>query len=384
LCGGGSEPSVFSIPGVLVMAGAIAFVVREVLSSRAMNALRFVAVTVVGQLGIVLVPVVFGNLLVDIPSVRYVMPSLLEMLGLAAILAVRALAEAGRWRTIAIAWLVAVPVTAVVAMPDARPPKPEVGVWPDSVELDRIATELGRRGLTHGYADVLAASLLTLESGGAAMTCPIYFSDTLAPERWLTDTACYRKAALPERFFIVAYQIERTRTSIRATMPQPPVEKWSVGDTYEVYVYRTADAPLAWLELPLRENDRSAFPMHIAATHLQMKRANATVEAGRLVATGEGGTIIFGPYIKLPRGSYTVRWYGNGIASPGRIQFFVAAEGKDVLAAGSYAVAELPTAPGEIARLRFKLQESRPAIEFAVRSEAGGRVALDEVVIERR
>jgi hypothetical protein len=384
LCGGGPEPSVMSIPAVLLVVGAFAFVIREVLSSRALGAMRFVAVATLGQLAVVLVPVVFGNLLVDIPSVRYVMPSLLGVLGVAAVLAVRTLGEATRWRKIAIGWLVAVPLTALVAVPDVRPPAPETGIWPDSVELDRIASEIVRRNLTHGYADVLAANLLTLQSGGTAMTCPVYFSDTLVPERWLTDTACYRKDDLPDRFFVVTYQLEAGRASVRKTFPKPPVERFTVGSTYEVSVYRTADVPLDWLELPLREDDRTAFPMHIAATHLQMKRGNASVESGRLVATGEPGTIIYGPYIKLPRGSYTVRWFGNRVDSPGRIKFFIAAEGKDVLADASLPVQELPAARGELVKLRFKLEAPRPAIEFAIRSEDGGRAALDEVVIERR
>jgi hypothetical protein len=385
LCGGGTEPGLRSVPGALLLLGSFVLVIREVLGSRELTALRFVCVIVLAQTGIVLVPLVAGNLLDGTPAVRYLMPSLLEVLGLAAILAVRALDEAPpRWpRRVATAWLALVPVTALVAAPDARPPAPQPYAWPDAPALEEVAAEIVRRDLTHGYAVVQLANLLTLDTRGEAVVCPFYFADFLVPQRWLADTSCFDRDKLPERFFIVLDQDERGRAVVRATLP-PPAETFRVRDVYEVYVYRTADTPLAWLDLPLPENDRTAFPLRIPATHLQLRRGKVAAQGGRLVATGETGPILYGPYIKLPRGRYTVRWTGNGIASPGEVKFLVVAEAKDILAEAAVLAKDLPATPGPLAQLTFKLAAPRAAIELVVYSQDGGRAALDEVVIERR
>lgn len=380
MCGGGGARA---LPGLAVIVGALVLVTREVLSSRALTALRFVCLLVLGQLGIVLVPLVFGNLLVDIASTRYVLPSLLEVFGLAAILAVREIASASWVRKLAVGWLVAVPIAAIVAIPGARPPSPERYVWPDAPELEKLADELVQRGLGHGYANVLSANLLILDTRGRSMTCPIYFRDIIIPQRWLADTSCFTATALPEKFFIIADQTDHDRKAILATLP-PPLEKFSVGPTYEVYVYPTAGTPMAWLELPLPDNDKAAFPMRIAATHLQLQHGKVLAEGTRLVATGETGTVVYGPYVKFPRGRYVVHWNGSGIASPGEIKFLVTADGKDVLAETSMPAIKISPSPGELAKVAFKIPAPREAIELVVYSQDGGRVALDEIVIERK
>jgi hypothetical protein len=385
LCGGGDEPGLRSVPGALLLVGSFVLVIREVLRSRELTALRFVCVIVLAQTGVVLVPLIAGNLLDGTPAVRYLMPSLLEVLGLAAILAVRALGEAApRWpRHLATAWLAVVPLTALVATPDARPPTPQPYFWPDGPALEEVADEVVRRELTHGYAVVQLANLLRLDTGGKALVCPFYFTDLLVPQRWLADTACFDRGKLPERFFIVVDQDERSRKVVRATLP-PPVETFRVRDVYEVYVYRTADTPLAWLELPLPDNDPTAFPLRVPATHLQLRRGKVVALGRRLIATGETGPMVYGPYIKLPRGRYTVRWTGNGIASRGEVKFLVIAEAKDILAEQAVLAKDLPAEPGLLAQLKFRLAEPRGPIEIMVYSQDGGRVALDELVIERR
>ncbi len=386
LCGGGEEVGLRSVPGALLLAGAFVLVIREVLRSRELTPLRFVCVTVLAQTGIVLVPLVAGNLLDGVPAVRYLMPSLLEVFGLAVILAVRALGEAApRWpRRVAAAWLVVVPATAITALPDVRPPPPQRYVWPDTAALEQVAGEVVRRGLVRGYAIVQLANLLTLDTGGEALVCPVYYRDLLVPQRWLADTACFDRATMPERFFVVIDQDERSHAVLRATLP-PAAETFRAGDAYEVHVYPTAGTPLAWLELPLPDNDPAAFPMRIPATHLQLRRGKVAEEGGRLVATGETGPIVYGPYIKLPRGRYTVRWSGNGLASPGEIKLLaIAGGGKEILAERAVLASQLPAAPGPLPELTFKIGRPRDAVELMVYSQDGGRVALDEVVIERR
>jgi hypothetical protein len=101
--------------------------------------------------------------------------------------------------------------------------------------------------LSHGFAISLGANLLTMDSHGAAKTCPVTFRDRIRPQRWLTDTACFDANTLPDRFFIVLYQADgQDHAAAAATFP-PPAERFTVGPTYEVYVYRTADTQTSWL-----------------------------------------------------------------------------------------------------------------------------------------
>jgi hypothetical protein len=383
LYGGDVEPGLGLLPGAVIVAGAVALVCREVFASRAFTALRFVSVLVVAQLGTVLVPLIVGNLLDGPEAARYVMPSLLATFGLAVVIAVRELSGAVRvWRRIAIGWLVAVPLAALAAVPDARPPAPARYMWPDAPELADVADELVRRGLTHGFAGHLAANLLTLDSHGAALTCRIAFRNVIMPERWLADTSCYTAAVLPERFYVVAYQTDDDRRVIRATLPRE-IERFSVGDTYEVHVYRTRDASPAWLDLPLPDGERAAFPMRLPATHLQLIRGNAAVESEELVATGQPGTVVSGPNIELPRGSYTASWIGRGIASSGELAFSVTSRRRRVLARAALDAARLSSDRGELTRLAFTVDRPQNRIEFRIESAAGARVSLHELVIEK-
>jgi hypothetical protein len=388
LCAAGEGPAARAIPGALLVVGALVLVSREVLSSRTSNVLRWLSVVVVAQLGVVLVPLLIGNVLDGPPAVRYVMPSLLTVLGLAVVIAIRSVMEARSswWRRIATGWLAAVPVVALIAATDAGPPAPVPYVWPDAGELDKIADELVRRGLTHGFAGNLAANLLTLDSDGKALTCRITTHDILAPERWLADTSCYTRAKLPDRFYVVVYQNEGDRRAVRATLPTE-LQRFTVGKTYEIYVFRTDDASTAWLDLPIPDGELATFPLHVPATYLQLRRDKAVVESGDLAATGEPGTVVYGPYIELPKGAYTATWTGNGIESPGQIVFYVTGAERDAwrnLAAPITREAiQIPKETGELVRLPFTLKRAARGVEFKVESRDGARVALHELVVER-
>jgi hypothetical protein len=320
LCAGGT--ALGAVPGLIVLAGAVVLVVADALASRALTPLRFICVVASVQLALVCVPLVTGNLLVSPDSVRYAMPSLLTMFGLAAILAVRTIStvHVGWLRWLATGWLAAVPVAALTAMPGARPPAPVRYVWPNLTELGRIADELVHRKLTHGFANVLGANVLNLESRGATLACPVYFRELVMPQRWLADTACYTAAAIPEQFYVVIDQGEHDEAALRATLPSP-VDRFRVGAAYEVAVFRTAGTAMQWLELPMADGKEARFPMEIAATHLQMRHREAVVDGTSVVATGTPGSVIYGPYIALPRGRYELVWFGRGLDSPGEIAF---------------------------------------------------------------
>lgn len=386
LCGGG-ESSVRALPGILLLVGALGLVGRELVSSRSFTALRFVCAAALAQFGGVLVLVVVGNLLTDPESTRYLLPGWLVLLGLAAIIAARALGEtARRWgRTFATAWLVLVPVAALAALPDARPPAPVTFVRPDAAELRDVAAELEHRGLTAGFSINIAGNLVTLFSHGTAVTCPLTFRNALIPQRWLADTSCFRAARLPDRFYVVVDQIELELKSLNQTLP-PALERFTVGDTYAVYVYRTADASLAWLDLPVPDGIDAVFPMRFPASNLQLTREKVVFRGDDLVGTGEPGTVVYGPYIELLKGEYEAVWYGNGLGGPGQVSFAaIASFGRNRLAPSvDLPAAKLPTTRGELIRIPFSLARVRQQIEFPVTSRDGGRVSLHELVIERK
>ena len=385
LCGGDHTFSWRVVPGVLVMLGAIAMVCREVFASPNLTMLRFVSVVATAQLGGVLVPLVIGNLLIAPDSVRYVMPSLLVVFGLAAVLAVRMLGETARvWRWMATGWLVLVPVAALLATPRARPPKPRKYAWPSARELQHLGEELVTRGLTHGYSNVLNANLLNLDSHGRALTCPVFFAHVLIPQRWLADTSCYTASALPDRFYVVTDHDDRDAAALAATLP-PPAERFHVGPTYEVSVFRTAEVSLAWLELPIHDGDELRFPLRLPAGHLALHRGVVALEAGHLVATGQPGYIVFGPYLRLPRGAYRVVWHGSAVASSGDLTFTVAADfGRDVLARANVPAAAIGNDHTTLVELSFVLDRARDTVEFPILSADGARVSLDDVVLEQR
>jgi hypothetical protein len=373
-------------PGALVMLGALALVTRDVLSTRTLTALRFVCVVVSAQLVGVLVPLLCGNLLLDAGSVRYLMPSLLTVYGLAAVLAVRALAEPSRtWRWLATGWLVLVPIAALVATPNARPPAPAVDAWPSVRDLRQVREGLAQRGLTRGFSNVINANILDLQARGALTTCPIYFAHVLIPHRWLTDTSCYTRSALPDRFYVVADRGDaRDEAALGATLP-PPLERFAAGRTYEVFVYRTAEASFAWFDLPLPDGELLPLPLRLPAPHLALHRREVALDDSELVATGKPGFVVYGPYLKLPRGDYEVTWTGRGVASPGELTFTVDSDfGQDVLARVVMPASEIGKARAQIVRLSFTIDRMRNAVEFPVFSAGGARVALDDVVLARR
>ena len=384
LCGANRRilPSV--VPSFLVLVGALALVVREAVRARELAVLRMVCVVVVAQLGVVLVPLVIGNLMIAPTSVRYVMPSLMLMLGLAAVLAVRTVAEAARTpRALATGWLVLVPIAMVLAIGKSRPPPPKAYAWADPRELPALGAELARRGLTLGYASLLNANLLALGAGGDVRICPVYFAHVLIPQRWLADTTCYTASALPARFAVVSDHDAHDDAALRATLP-PPEERFHLGPTYDVAVYRTAAVPLAWLALPIHDGDELALPLRLPASHPALHRGEATAEGDRLVATGAPGPVVSGPYLALPRGAYRVTWRGHPITSPGQLTFTVVADsGADVLA---HATVDPAAGPGAETRveLPFATDRTRHEVEVVVRSGGGARIALDEVVLERR
>src|SRR5690606_32959440 len=123
-----------------------------------------------------------------------------------------------------------------------------------------------------------------------------------------------------------------------------------------------------------------AFPLQIAATSLLFRRGNVVEQNGRLVATGEQGTLLYGPYIKMLEGTYELHWTGRPQGSTGELLFSVRA-GSELVAFARVAVQALPTRASELVRLPFALDRTRYEVELVVEATAGTQVALDHVVV---
>ncbi|MEO7734510.1 MAG: hypothetical protein ABIY55_26375 [Kofleriaceae bacterium] len=382
LCGARTWMTPAVVPGGLVLIGALALVGREVVRARQLTALRVVCVVVVVQLGVVAVPLVIGNLMIAPTSVRYLMPSLMLILGLAAVLAVRAVAEPARgWRALATSWLVLVPLALVLAIGKTRPPVPKPYVWADPRELPALGAELARRGLTHGFSSLINENLIALGARGDVRVCPVYFARVMIPQRWLADTACYTASALPARFFVVTDHVPGDAAALRQTLP-PPEQRFPFGARFDVAVYRTAAVPLAWLAMPIHDGDELALPLRLTASHPAVQHGAGVVEGDRVVATGAPGSILWGPSLRLPRGGYRVTWRGHAIISPGQVTFRVVAD-DEVLARTTLDPALAGLGAPIRVELRFAIDQPRDRVEVVVESGGGARITLDDVTIER-
>jgi hypothetical protein len=384
LCGGSEDEIWRAVPGGFVLAGALVLVSREIVVARAVTPLRFLCVAFVAQLGVVLVPMIVGSLLIDPESVRYMMPSLLALFGLAAVLAIRALGEAALWRRFATVWLVMVALAAVAAIPSLRPPPAKAYVHPSSGDLKKVRNVIAKRKLTRGFSNLINANMLNLLTRGRSTTCPVYFLRTLVPQRWLADTNCYVPSSIQNRFYVVTDRVDTDLAAVDATFPAP-VERIRAGSAYDVSIYETPKAELDWFSLPLRDGDDARFPMRLPSTSFALHRREVARDGTSMVATGNEGFVLYGPYMTLPAGTYEVSWIGSGVDSPGDITFSADIEfGKNVLASQKRVAAQIGTTRGELARLRFTLPVRSEAVEFPVFSTAGGRVRLDELVLEKR
>lgn len=234
--------------GLAVVAGAGAWTVRFALRSKAYEPARFVAIVLLAEVALVLVLFVFGDMLTAPMTVRYIMPGLLPLLGLGVVLAARE----ERLERLALAWLCLLPVDAAIATTRRVWGAREVYAEADPLRLQGVAAELVRRDLRHGFATYWNANTTTLLAGGATKTCGVAFREGygLVPRKWLVDTRCFRAATLPESIYVVAAPGERAQmieATAKTQFPEPR-ERFEV-DGFEVRVYRTAECPLAWLEL---------------------------------------------------------------------------------------------------------------------------------------
>jgi hypothetical protein len=127
--------------------------------------------------------------------------------------------------------------------------------------------------------------------------------------------------------------------------------------------------------MPLR------VPFELRLPHVAMHQGAAVATSEGVLATGEGGAIVFGPYIDLPRGRYRVTWFGHGVDSPGAIAFDVHATTSDVASTGT--TTNALAGKTVLADLPFVLTADTAGVELRVHSQDGGKVVLERVRLDR-
>jgi hypothetical protein len=381
--------SLGALPGLLFVVGGIVLVIAEVLTSRALTRERVLGLLLLMQLGAIVGAAIFGSLLLDPFSTRYVMPAVLPLMGMAVLAAHRRVSKSGREKWVGVGWLVLVPVMGALGFTRMLGARLEVEneQWSNRAGHPAVAQELARRNLRHGFSSYWNANLVTLFSNGTAKTCPVFTDDNgLWPQKWNVDTHCFDPAALPSKIYVLAAAEERAafQRALKTSFPEP-LERFVVGrehdgTDFEVFVFDTANVRKTWLELPLPE--KLKFPLRFPATHALIRRHHGEISGDQVIATGEVAAIVYGPYLELPKGKYRIVWTGSGVDSPGQIAFDAFAE--RTLAfdrSPSHALAQRQHA--SLTTLHIELARDTSHVEFRVFSEDGGRVALEELLIEQ-
>ncbi len=391
ITGGPDEYGLSMVPGLVLLAGAIAFVLAFAFRSRQLTPMRFFTIVVLAQGALVIAPMLLGNLMLNPLSARYLLPAFLPIFGIATICAKDTLSSA-RWpRFLALGWLALMPAVATLVFFRTFGASLERnGQWANREAHVDVANALVAHDLKHGFATYWNANLLTLLSSGKTKTCGVSFGGAgLMPRKWVTDTECYDASTLPPRFYVLSAPEEReqARRSMTASLHEP-TERFLVGDGFEVSVFETKDVRMDWLLLPLPDGNDLRLPLRLPVTHPQLQRdashSISVMEGNELVATGDGGTVVYGPYLHMPAGDYRVRWIGRGIASEGQIAFDVVS-GPATFAHQGFPATELPREhDAELAHFDFTIDKPTAGVEFRVFSGGGGRVALTALALERR
>jgi hypothetical protein len=385
LSGNPGELRLAVIPGLLFVLAAIVLVAFHVFEDREPTPLRFVGLVQLAQLGALAVPMIVGNLMLNPLSGRYLMPALLPIFGISVVVAHDALGTRGTRRIVSMVWLALAPAMGLLALGRMIGASLEAAnaQWSNRSGHLAVAKELAARGLRHGFASYWHANLVTLLSNGRVRTCPVSVGDEVYPYKWGVDSGCFERSNIGDRVYFVAAAEERVpyASGVMKTFG-PAVDRFEAGG-FEVSIFESASLEWGWLALPLPSGDAIRFPLVLSANHPAIRRGNVARSDRSLVATGKEGNLVFGPYLDLPAGDYTARWFGRGIASPGDIAFDAFAQDTGHL--GDFRVpAKDLVGRDELASVSFTLPGATRGVELRVHADDGARVELRELRIERR
>jgi hypothetical protein len=266
----GALSSALAILGLLVLIGAIAFTCVTAVSSSGNGGnarLRFTAITSLAQLGTVGLLLLFGNLVGDDKSIRYLLPGVLGSCAVGTVAAIETLQEkSGRrlLRGLAQAWLILLPFVGLVAISRRFGGPREVFSEGDPKQLEVVANELARRNLTHGFATPWNANTLTVLSSGRTRTCGVTFAgeNGIVPQKWLVGVDCFDRTKLPPTIYFVAHskkgEVDNLRKATAASLsplnnretPLEEEDRFTVADELEVVTFKTSKVSLEWLARP--------------------------------------------------------------------------------------------------------------------------------------
>jgi hypothetical protein len=102
------------------------------------------------------------------------------------------------------------------------------------------------------------------------------------------------------------------------------------------------------------------------------------LERGRMMATGEAGLLLYGPYVPLNAGHYTVLIHGGG---SGRASMDVCSAGGAKIHVYQDFVADHVQAGAVLVRVGLKLDADVTDLEIRVRIEAGADLWLGQIEI---
>lgn len=390
LCGDMGSFGIGSAFGLALLGLSTFLVVRHAFA-RTPTPLRFLCIASLAQMAAVGGPMLIGNLVINPVSIRYLMPSLIAMFGLGCVIAFQMMKETKEPSRTGIAFSVIAPIAAAFTLlrivgSYSLASESTTGQFAHSATHQDLADELTRRDLKHGFGSYWNAHLLTVLSNGKAKTCPATFGGAVMPRRWHTDTWCFDPKRLPDRFFVVASGEERdeVKTSIPTTLGTP-ADRFTVGNEFDVAVFRTADVDSRWLAPPIPDGAQLTLPLRIAASHPQIRFGDqSALEGDKLVSNGKEGIISFGPYIELPAGEYRVRWFGRPIGDAGEVGFDVYPAGAPAqVAERTVKLGEMPRDGGALVELVFRLPKAARGVELRTYSRGGARIALEAVELSR-
>jgi hypothetical protein len=189
-----------------------------------------------------------GQLAVDFGAIRYLLPS--AVLCLAAFMTLL-------WRRWGAGSPRMIAVAALFVLIFCGGAVPFVSRWPGgaaSSECDaraqicNLRAALVRNGLHKGYASYWNANVTTLASNGRVVTCGIYLQPRIQARRALVAKECFDRPT-DARYFVAFTKDEiaqARREVVAADIGQP--DQIVVDGDFEIWIYETARASLAWLE----------------------------------------------------------------------------------------------------------------------------------------
>jgi hypothetical protein len=129
------------------------------------------------------------------------------------------------------------------------------------------------------------------------------------------------------------------------------------------------------------------FDVSIPASHKSLRTRDTTLgEGGALVANGNGGQVLWGPWLLMTPGRYRVEWYGS--VGPGKRKRrgtldIIHTRGNETI--DQKRLMEDPAQPGErlLGGIDFTLTETLEDVEFRVRVDPHANVTLTRVRLQR-